>query len=229
MNKKPVIMAVDDDPGMLELISGVISSNMDSDIIKAGNGEQALHMLKETVPDLLILDWNMPKIDGWEVCRKVRREEKTRNVPVIMLTARSAKEDEIIGLEVGADDYITKPFNPDILVARIKALLRRFSDESQRELQAGDIYMNLDKHIVKVKGDIVELWPKEFDLLHFFMKKKDNAVTRDSLLENVWGYEYFGTTRTVDVTVKRLRQKLGDEARLIRTVKGIGYKFTEED
>lgn len=228
MNKELIILIADDDFGMVEIIEGMLRTSIDCKILKAYDGKEVLSIVEHTIPDLILLDWTMPKLDGWEVCRKLRQDKKTCKIPIIMLTARSASEDEVIGLEAGADDFITKPFKTDVLVARVKAILRRFTKEVKRELKSGEIYINLDTHTVQVKDKPVNLWPKEFELLYFLMKKKGNVIDRDTLLEYVWGYEYFGTTRAVDATIKRLREKLGAESKRIETIKGVGYRFTED-
>lgn len=224
MSKKPLILVADDDIAMRETVQGLLKT-IDLESVAASNGKEALQLVESEKPDLLILDWTMPQMDGWEVCRNLRNNPKTRNLPVMMLTAKSTDEDEIICLEAGADDFVAKPFKSDLLLARVKALLRRYQDEAQNEIEANGIYINLEKHIVKVNNEEINIWPKEFDLLYFLMKKQGTVVSRDTLLECVWGYEYFGTTRTVDATMKRLREKLGFASDNIQTVKGVGYKF----
>lgn len=219
-----MILVADDDIAMRETVQGLLKT-IDLESVAASNGKEALQLVESEKPDLLILDWTMPQMDGWEVCRNLRNNPKTRNLPVMMLTAKSTDEDEIICLEAGADDFVAKPFKSDLLLARVKALLRRYHDEAQNEIEANGIYINLEKHIVKVNNEEINIWPKEFDLLYFLIKKQGTVVSRDTLLECVWGYEYFGTTRTVDATMKRLREKLGFASDNIQTVKGVGYKF----
>lgn len=221
------ILVVDDDCGIVEVVKGLLET--EGFIVNAAyDGEEALEKINESKPDLIILDWTMPRLNGWEVCHKLRMDKEACQLPIIMLTARRNPEDEIISLDVGVDDFITKPFNSDVLLARVKALLRRCIQEDISEISSGEICINSDKHTVLVEGNIIQLWPKEFDLLYFLMRKIGSAVSREVLLESVWGYEYFGTTRTVDATIKRLREKLGTQSKRIETIKGIGYKFTEE-
>ncbi|MFH1415960.1 MAG: response regulator transcription factor [Elusimicrobiota bacterium] len=227
MEKSTLILVVDDDSGMVELIRGLLEIN-EFKVDAAYDGEEALKKARDIIPDLIILDWTMPRMDGWEVCRSLRKDKKTENIPIIMLTSRNTPEDEVIGLEVGVDDFMNKPFNNDVFIARINTVLRRYAQENKRELKSGNIYINLDKHAVLIDDQPVSLWPKEFDLLYFMMKKQGDAVSRDNLLESVWGYQYFGTTRTVDATIKRLRKKMGAQSDRIETIKGIGYRFTEE-
>ena len=162
-------------------------------------------------------------MDGWEVCREIRKLSK---VPIIMLTAKSEESDELLGFELGVDEYISKPFSPRILVARVDAILRRTNNIDQGEIeQAGDIEINKAAHIVKVKGEIVELSFKEFELLTYFVKNKGLALSRENILNNVWNYDYFGDARTIDTHVKKLRSKLGDCGKYIHTIWGMGYKF----
>lgn len=228
MDKEPLILLVDDIPEYAKMVKGIIMGAIKCRVVTAFGGAEALAQVKKTVPDLILLDLMMPKLDGWEVCRRLRKKARTCDVPIIMLTGRSTPKDEVVGLEVGADDYIVKPFEPGVLIARIKAILRRYHEETEREIRSGNICINLDAHEVLVKGKLVRLWPKEFDLLYLLLKKKGKVLDRNLLLEYVWGYEYFGTTRAVDVTVNRLRKKLGSQSGAIETVKGVGYKFIDE-
>lgn len=227
MDKETLILIVDDDLGIVETVKGMLEIN-NYKVAVAYDGEEALSKIDDNLPDLIILDWTMPRLSGWEVCRRLREDKKTSGIPVIMLTAKNMPEDEISGLDVGADDYITKPFNINIMEARIKVLLRRYKDEKVREIQAGGISINLNARNVLVKGKPIELRPKEFDVLYFLMSKKGEAVSRNLLSEQVWGYVYLDTTRAVDATIKRLREKLGSQSKRIKTVKGTGYRFVEK-
>ncbi len=171
----------------------------------------------------MILDVMMPKMDGWQVCREIRRYSK---VPIIMLTAKGDEQDELQGFELGVDEYITKPFSPRILVARVEAILRRTNLLASEEvLKAGGIELDKAAHLVKIDGEAVELSYKEFELLAYFMENQGLALSREKILNNVWNYDYFGDARTIDTHVKKLRNKLGEKGNLIRTVWGLGYKL----
>ena len=171
---------------------------------------------------LVILDVMMPKMDGWEVCRTLRRYSQ---VPIIMLTARSEERDELLGFELGVDEYISKPFSPKILVARIEAILRRGNAGTGEILEAAGIRVDKDAHEASVDGQPVDLSNKEFELLTYFMENKGIALSREKILNNVWNYDYFGDARTIDTHVKKLRSKLGEKGELIKTIWGMGYKF----
>ncbi len=191
------------------------------------SGEDGLRVMEEDPPNLVLLDLNLPGIDGLEVCRRIRA---TSQVPIIMLTARDDDIDKIVGLEVGADDYVTKPFNARELVARVKAILRRAPATVQPiggTLSHGTITIDRGRHEVKVGGDEVQLAPKEFDLLWTLLEERGHVLTRDQLLERVWGYTFAGDTRTVDVHVRQLRRKLGDACPIV-TVWGVGYKVGDD-
>ncbi|HXV69534.1 MAG TPA: response regulator transcription factor [Nitrospira sp.] len=197
----------------------------------AGTGVEALKLLKSERPDLLILDLMLPEIDGIEVCKKVRNAPDTALLPIIMLTAKAEESDTIIGLELGADDYVTKPFSPKALVARVKALLRRLdrdTSEKQSSFNFGPLVMDLSRHEVTVNGKEVSLTAKEFGLLEHLLRYPGRVLTRDVLLNAVWGYDYYGTTRTVDVHVRRLKLKIPllDEA--IISIKSLGYKLSDQ-
>ena len=191
---------------------------------RMGDGEQAIDIFfKEKDISLVILDVMMPKMDGWETCKTIRRYSQ---VPIIMLTARSEERDELLGFELGVDEYITKPFSPKILVARIEAILRRGSGTSTGEiLEADGIRVDKDAHEVTVDGKPVDLSNKEFELLTYFMENKGIALSREKILNNVWNYDYFGDARTIDTHVKKLRSKLGPKGDNIKTVWGMGYKL----
>ena len=197
-------------------------------VVQAYDGADAVEAVDRERPDLLVLDWMMPKLDGLEVCRRVRRSSI---VPILMLTAKSDEIDRVLGLEVGADDYLTKPFNPRELVARVKSILRRAGPERRRpesrEIRHGDLAVNSGSREVHVDGEEVQLAPKEFDLLWELLDHRGLVLTRDQLLERVWGYTFAGDTRTVDVHVRQIRRKLGDASPIV-TVWGVGYKVAPE-
>ena len=192
-------------------------------MIEAEDGEQAVDIFfKEKDIGLVILDVMMPKMDGWEVCRTLRRYSQ---VPIIMLTARSEERDELLGFELGVDEYISKPFSPKILVARIEAILRRGNAGTGEILEAAGIRVDKDAHEASVDGQPVDLSNKEFELLTYFMENQGMALSREKILNNVWNYDYFGDARTIDTHVKKLRSKLGEKGELIKTIWGMGYKF----
>ena len=191
------------------------------------DGEQAVELAREGSFDLIILDLMMPKMDGWQVCREIRQYSK---VPIIMLTARSDERDELLGFELGVDEYISKPFSPKILVARVEAILRRTNTLAAEEiLKAGVIEVNKAAHQVLVDGKSVELSYKEFELLSYFMENQGIALSREKILNSVWNYDYFGDARTIDTHVKKLRSKLGKNADYIKTIWGMGYKFEVDE
>ena len=193
------------------------------DVEVAYDGETGRQYAELGVYDLLILDVMMPKMDGWQVCREVR---ETSKVPIIMLTARSEERDELQGFELGVDEYISKPFSPKILVARVNAILRRtLGAVGNDSLEAGGITIDKSAHIVKIDGTPVELSYKEFELLTYFIENQGIALSREKILNNVWNYDYFGDARTIDTHVKKLRSKLGDKGEYIKTIWGMGYKF----
>lgn len=217
------ILVVDDESRMRKLVSDfLVRSNFT--VLEAGDGEQALDIFfREKDIALILLDVMMPKMDGWQVCREVRSYSK---VPIIMLTARADERDELQGFELGVDEYISKPFSPKILVARVEAILRRTSQAGADEvLEYGGIMLDKAAHVVTIDGTSVELSYKEFELLAYFMENKGIALSREKILNSVWNYDYFGDARTIDTHVKKLRSKLGDKGELIRTVWGMGYKF----
>ena len=216
------ILVVDDESRMRKLVKDfLVKSNFD--VIEAGDGEAAIDIFFEDKDiALIILDVMMPKMDGWEVCREIR---KNSQVPIIMLTARGDEKDELLGFELGVDEYISKPFSPKILVARVEAILKRTNamDDSVREV--GGISINQSAHEVRIDGNIVELSFKEFELLTYFVKNQGIALSLEKILNNVWNYDYFGDARTIDTHVKKLRSKLGDKGEYIKTIWGMGYKF----
>lgn len=218
------ILVVDDESRIRKLIRDFLIKNK-YEVIEAVDGEEALsYFEKESGIDLIVLDLMMPKIDGWEVCRIIRQ---TSQVPIVMLTARSEEEDELKGFEIGADEYISKPFSPKVLVARIEALLRRTNpDAGIQVIEKAGIRIDKLAHTVMVDEKTIELSFKEFELLTFFLENEGVALSREKILDYVWNYDYFGDARTIDTHVKKLRSKLGKKGELIHTIWGLGYKFT---
>lgn len=220
------ILVVDDESRMRKLVRDfLIKSNYD--VVEAEDGAQAVDIFFEQNDiSLVILDVMMPKMDGWQVCKEIREYSK---VPIIMLTAKSDERDELMGFELGVDEYISKPFSPKILVARVEAILRRTSQIGADEiLEAGGISINKAAHSVTVDGESVDLSFKEFELLTYFVENKGIALSREKILNSVWNYDYFGDARTIDTHVKKLRSKMGNKGDLIKTIWGMGYKFEEE-
>lgn len=224
MDKIKVLVA-DDESRMRKLVKDFLVKR-DFIVLEASDGEEALsYFYKEKDIALFILDVMMPKVNGWDVCKEIRQTSK---VPIIMLTAKSAEDDELNGFDLGADEYITKPFSPKILVARAEALLRRsnaITDDAQI-LSSGGIELNKTARIVKVDGKNIDLSFKEFELLEYFMENVGIALTRERILDSVWNYDYYGDARTIDTHVKKLRSKIGEKGDLIKTVWGVGYKYT---
>ncbi len=215
------ILVVDDESRMRKLIRDFLKKS-GYEVLEAENGEKAVDIfLAEKDIALIILDVMMPKMDGWETCREIRKNSK---VPIIMLTAKSSEEDELRGFDLGVDEYISKPFSPKILVARVEAVLRRSNAGSDEILTVGDIVIDKSAHRVTVEGREVELSYKEFELLTYFAENRGIALSREKILNNVWNYDYFGDARTIDTHVKKLRSKLGDKE-YIQTVWGLGYKL----
>lgn len=220
------VLMVDDEARMRKLVKDFLSIK-GYRVIEAEDGEQAVDIFfKEKDISLVILDVMMPKMDGWEVCKTIRRYSQ---VPIIMLTARSEERDELLGFELGVDEYISKPFSPKILVARIEAILRRKSASAGETLKADGICLDKDAHVVTVDGKPVDLSNKEFELLTYFMENQGMALSREKILNNVWNYDYFGDARTIDTHVKKLRSKLGPKGDYIRTIWGMGYKLEVDD
>ena len=222
------ILVVDDEPRMRKLVKDFLSAK-GYEVLEAADGEEAVErFMGDREIDLLILDVMMPKMDGWEVVKAVRQYSR---VPIIMLTARGEERDELLGFKLGVDEYISKPFSPKILVARVEALLRRsMPGAGQQEiLSAGGIVLDKTAHEVKIDGNPVELSFKEFELLAYFMENQGIALSREKILNNVWNYDYFGDARTIDTHVKKLRAKMGEKGALIRTIWGMGYKFEPDE
>lgn len=217
------ILVADDAPSIVELVR-LYLANDGFKVLSASDGEEALKLARTEKPDLLVLDLMLPKMDGFEVCRRLRQSNE--DLPIIILTARDDDIDKIVGLELGADDYVTKPFNPRELVARVHAVLRRSERKGARNiLRLGDVTLDVSARQVSVAGRPIALRQKEFDLLAALMENANRAFSREQLLEMVWGYEFYGDTRTVDVHIARLRDKLKGSALAIETVWGIGYKL----
>lgn len=217
------ILVVDDESRMRKLVKDFLVKKQ-YEVLEAGDGEEAIEVFFGNKDiSLIILDVMMPKMDGWEVCKEIRKFSK---VPIIMLTAKSEENDELKGFELGVDEYISKPFSPKILVARVDAILRRANKiGADMTIEAGDIKVDKSAHIVKVNDKEIELSFKEFELLTYFIENKGIALSRENILNNVWNYDYFGDARTIDTHVKKLRSKLGDCGDYIKTVWGMGYKF----
>ncbi len=220
------ILVVDDEARMRKLVKDFLSKS-GYDVIEAEDGSQALDLFfKQKDIALIILDVMMPRMDGWETCREIRQYSQ---VPIIMLTARSDEKDELQGFQLGVDEYISKPFSPKILVARVEVILRRTNQLGADDtLEAGGIVVNKAAHSVVIDGENVELSYKEFELLTYFMENKGIALSREKILNNVWNYDYFGDARTIDTHVKKLRSKMGGKGELIKTIWGMGYKFSPE-
>ena len=220
------ILLVDDDPNIAQLVNLYLTKE-GYDVYMASRGDDALKMFHISPPNLILLDIMLPGMDGWQVCREVR---KVSNIPIIMLTAKDETFDKVLGLELGADDYIAKPFDTKELLARIKAVLRRYQSGSEptKELVFPGLTINISSYTVTYRGKTIEMPPKEIELLNFLASHPGTVFTREQLLEQVWGYDFFGDSRTVDVHVKRLREKLTDSESLgwsLKTVWGVGYKF----
>lgn len=218
------ILVVDDESRMRKLVCDFLV-RQDFDVIEAGDGEEALDLFyKDKSIALIILDVMMPKMNGWEVCREVR---ETSKVPIIMLTAKSEESDELMGFDLGVDEYIAKPFSPKILVARVEAILRRTNKlgDASEVKKAGAIVLDKTAHEVKLDGKPIDLSFKEFELLDYFLDNQGIALSRERILNSVWNYDYFGDARTIDTHVKKLRSKLGEHGDYIKTVWGMGYKF----
>ena len=222
MNKKRILV-VDDEARMRKLVKDFLVKN-NMDVVEAADGEEAITIFfQEKNIDLVILDVMMPKMDGWEVLKTIREYSQ---VPVIMLTA---KGEEMQGFAAGADDYVTKPFSPKLLVARIEAILRRNSSATSEVMHAGKIELDKSAHSVRVDGKEIDLSYKEFELLAYFIENQGIALSREKILNHVWNYDYFGDARTIDTHVKKLRSKLGDCQNYIHTIWGMGYKFEVEE
>ena len=217
------VLVVDDESRMRKLVRDFLVKK-DFEVLEAGDGAEAIDIFFATKDiALVILDVMMPKMDGWQVCREIRSYSQ---VPIIMLTAKSDERDELLGFELGVDEYISKPFSPKILVARVEAILRRTSGLAADDvIRAGGIEVNKAAHEVPIDGKSIELSYKEFELLTYFMENQGIALSREKILNSVWNYDYFGDARTIDTHVKKLRSKLGAKGDYIKTIWGMGYKF----
>ena len=225
--EKLKVLVVDDESRMRKLVKDfLVKENFE--VLEAGDGEEALDVFfREKDIALILLDVMMPKMDGWQVCKEIRNYSK---VPIIMLTAKGDERDELQGFELGVDEYISKPFSPKILVARVEAILRRSNPMMSEDiLSAGGIDLNRSAHQVTIDGKNIELSYKEFELLAYFMENQGIALSREKILNNVWNYDYFGYARTIDTHVKKLRNKLGEKGDMIKTIWGMGYKFEPQE
>lgn len=223
MNKLKILV-VDDESRMRKLVRDFLV-RQNFEVVEAGDGEEALDIFyNDREISLIILDVMMPKMNGWEVCREIR---ETSKVPIIMLTAKSDESDELMGFDLGVDEYISKPFSPKILVARVDAILRRTNKigEAAENISIGGILLDKTAHQVTIDGNPIELSFKEFELLSYFMENEGIALSRDKILNHVWNYDYFGDARTIDTHVKKLRSKMGSKGDYIKTIWGMGYKF----
>lgn len=229
---KDKILIVDDEEHILELIKFNLE-NSGYEVVTCNTGTNALNVIRKEVPKLILLDLMLPGMDGYDICKEIRKDNTIANIPVIMITAKSEELDKILGLELGADDYITKPFSVRELLARVKAVLRRVSTQFvDTSCKFGNMTIDFDKHEVLKHEKRVDLTLKEFELLEILIKNKGRVMTRDFLLDKIWGYEYIGETRTVDVHIRHLRQKIEDDdknPKYIETIRGIGYRFSYGD
>lgn len=223
----PKILIIDDEKDLVESIE----YNLRKDgfvVSKAYDGQSGLRAAREKLPDLIVLDLMLPEISGLDLCKILKKEEKTANIPIIMLTAKTSQVDKIVGLEIGADDYLTKPFDMRELIARIKAILRRTGAKEQARspiFEFPDLEVDVARHEVKVSGKLVELTAKEFELLRYLIENKERVCTRETLLDAVWGIDVAIETRTVDAHIKKLRKKLRKAGKYLLTLRGVGYKF----
>ena len=217
------ILIVDDESRMRKLLKDFLSTK-GYHILEAEDGEKALEVFEENrnKVKLVLLDVMMPKLDGWSVLRKIRQ---TSNVPVIMLTARGEEQDELFGFELGVDEYISKPFSPKILVARVEALLKRVQGDTKRPKDYGGILLDQEARTVKVDGKETELSLREYELLKYLLENENIALSREKILNNVWNFDYYGDSRTIDSHIKKIRHKLGKKGKYIQTMRGVGYKF----
>lgn len=220
------VLIVEDEQRIREIVKDYFE-DADYEVTETGDGLEAIDLVDEQDFDLILLDIMLPKIDGFSICRRIR---KTKSVPIIIITARSEEDDRLTGYELGADDYVTKPFSPKVLLAKANALIRRVSGTICNEegiISMAGITVNQASHTVHIDGESVGLTPKEYDLLLYLMNNKGKVMSRDTLLSKVWGYDYFGDLRTVDTHIKKLRSKMGDKAAHIKTIIKAGYKFEE--
>lgn len=226
---KPKILVVDDEPDAVELIEFNLKAN-GYDVASAADGEEALEKARALLPNLIILDVMLPEVDGMEVCKILRRDQRTSGIPIIMLTAKAAEIDRVLGFELGADDYVTKPFSPRELVLRVKRLLRTGAvvEEKGDHVVWKELSIDVPRHMVSIKGKSVDLTATEFKLLTVLAQRRGRVQSREQLLHDVWEYDNLIDTRTVDTHMRRLREKLGVAAKYLDTVRGVGYRFVEE-
>jgi DNA-binding response OmpR family regulator len=227
---KPKILVVDDEPDALEIL-GFKLKEAGFVPLFAKDGTRAIAAARDERPALIVLDVMLPEVDGLEVCKILRRDPDTASIPIVMLTARAAEMDRVVGLELGADDYVTKPFSPRELVLRIKKLLARVKagEEPIAQLRFRELEIDVPRHVVTIGGNAVELTATEFKLLELLARRRGRVQTRERLLQDVWGYDNPIDSRTVDTHMRRLREKIGDTARYLETVRGVGYRFVSED
>ncbi|PGS53498.1 response regulator transcription factor [Bacillus sp. AFS041924] len=222
----PTVLIIEDEKRLREIVKEYFE-NDNFTVIEAEDGQQGINKFNENQVDLIILDLMLPKIDGWEVCKLIREQS---SIPIIMITARSEEEDQLLGFDLGTDEYVTKPFSPKILVAKAKSVLRRTVDQKEDDKESKTIcgiMINMSSRTAMINNEILQLTHKEFELLCYLIDNKGIVLTRDQLLNNIWGFDYFGDGRTVDTHIKKLRHKLGDKAKHIATVIRVGYKFEE--
>ena len=223
---RQTILVVDDEPDIVEIIQYNLEKS-GFDVIVAADGPAALEKARDDTPDLIVLDLMLPGLEGTEVCRILKQDERTRSIPILMLTAKSEEIDRIIGLELGADDYVVKPFSPREIALRIRNILRRRTvSETQGPARVGPLVIDVEGHHVSVAGRSVSLTATEFKLLVILYQRRGRVQTREELLDVVWGYDHMGYGRTVDAHIKRLREKLGEASGMVETVRGVGYRFT---
>jgi len=224
---KKNILVVEDEARLIEIVTDYLE-DAGFNVIQARDGKKALEEFESNDIDLVILDIMLPELDGWTVCRRIRKKS---GVPIIMLTAREEEDDKLMGFELGADEYVTKPYSPKVLVARVKTLIKRIAAEPVKDeniIAFPGLEVNVKSYVVKVEGAKVDMTPKEFDLLIFLLDNRGIVLTRESILNKVWGYDFFGELRVVDSHIKKLRKKLGSRADYIKTVVKVGYKFEVE-
>jgi two-component system phosphate regulon response regulator PhoB len=226
---KPKILVVDDEPEAVELVEFNLKG-AGYEVSTAGDGAEALNKARRIQPNLVILDVMIPEIDGMEVCKLLRRDPATSTIPIIMLTAKASEVDRVLGLELGADDYVVKPFSPRELVLRVKKILERGkpTEAAKEKFVCGDLVIDIPRHAVLWKGKEIDLTATEFKLLSTLAQRRGRVQSRDALLRDVWGYESMIDTRTVDTHMRRLREKMGPAAKYLDTIRGVGYRFVEE-
>jgi len=222
------ILIIEDDDHIIELLKFNVENN-GYEVDVAMDGREGLNKAINDLPDLILLDLMLPSIDGIDICKKLKNKDRTKDIPIIMLTAKGHETDKILGLEIGADDYITKPFSVRELMTRVKVIFRRYAKDVQKsdveKIVIGDLEIDHEKHEVKRQGDLIKLTLKEYQLLEYLAENRGKVLSRNALLDRVWGYDYFGETRTVDVHIRHLRKKIEDDnAELIETIRGVGYK-----